>query len=124
VKSLTNLAATIVFSAAIPGQGGVGHCNEKWPWYWQNLFADHGYRQYDPFRHLFWHNQDIAVWYRQNMFVYANCQVGETCTALQPYDSAELTLIARDTLYRLSRPSLMERAFNRLRGAISEVVNR
>src|SRR5437879_5333008 len=34
VKTLTKASSVIVFSAAIPGQGGTGHVNEQWPEYW------------------------------------------------------------------------------------------
>src|SRR5579862_3100091 len=34
VDSLTRLAPLVLFSAAIPFQGGVGHINEQWPEYW------------------------------------------------------------------------------------------
>ena len=34
IESLTQLAPIVLFSAAIPGQTGVGHINEQWPTYW------------------------------------------------------------------------------------------
>jgi len=34
VADLTSLAPTILFSAAIPGQGGTHHVNEQWASYW------------------------------------------------------------------------------------------
>ena len=34
IASLTRLASIILFSAAIPYQGGDGHLNEQWPEYW------------------------------------------------------------------------------------------
>src|ERR1700685_413165 len=34
VKSLTDAADIVVFSAAIPLQSGPGHVNEQWPPYW------------------------------------------------------------------------------------------
>ena len=43
INSLTRLAPVILFSAAIPFQGGSGHVNEQWPEYWvakkYNYFA-------------------------------------------------------------------------------------
>ena len=43
VKSLCALSDTVLFSAAGPGQGGVGHINEQ-PWeYWLSLFWQCGY---------------------------------------------------------------------------------
>src|SRR5262249_35913095 len=34
VDSLTRLGPVVLFSAAIPFQGGHGHVNEQWPEYW------------------------------------------------------------------------------------------
>lgn len=67
VKSLCNLGQTIVFSAAIPNQGGQNHINEQWPEYWQALFAKHGYTMHDSLRTKFWNEDKIDYWYRQNM---------------------------------------------------------
>ena len=116
VKELTELASVVVFSAAIPGQGGVGHLNERWPWYWKEKFAERGFGQYDPFRHRLWHRPDVAIWYKQNMFAYANAEEGSVVSrSLAPFGASDLTLVACDTLFRLSRPSLVKRAANRIR---------
>ena len=37
VEDLARLAPVVLFSAAIPGQGGVHHVNEQWPHYWTAL---------------------------------------------------------------------------------------
>ena len=70
VADLTRLAPIVVFSAAIPGQGGTEHINEQWPEYWQALFEKRGYVQLDPLRPLIWHDERVDWWYRQNLFVY------------------------------------------------------
>ena len=69
VSTLTNLSDVIVFSAAIPSQGGQNHINEQWPTYWLNLFSQHGYNEYDILRPIFWNRDDIFFWYKQTMFV-------------------------------------------------------
>ena len=38
VRDLTHLAQVVVFSAAIPFQGGTNHLNERWASYWKALF--------------------------------------------------------------------------------------
>src|SRR5262249_19742748 len=38
LDNLTSLGDVIVFSAAIPNQGGISHVNEQWPDYWRALF--------------------------------------------------------------------------------------
>lgn len=38
IESLTKSAPVVLFSAAIPDQGGDGHVNEQWPDYWSCIF--------------------------------------------------------------------------------------
>jgi hypothetical protein len=76
VESLTHLAPIVLFSAAIPFQGGEGLINERWPSFWSDLFASYGYRCPIDLRHRFWTNDAVEVWYRQNMACYiANSQL-------------------------------------------------
>ncbi|HLI20222.1 MAG TPA: class I SAM-dependent methyltransferase [Stellaceae bacterium] len=70
VSDLTALAPVVIFSAAIPGQGGTEHINEQWPDYWANLFSEHDYVLTDPIRPRLWDNEKVDPWYRQNMFVF------------------------------------------------------
>lgn len=72
IAQLTSLSDVVVFSAAIPGQTGVGHVNEQWPSYWTSLFARYEYRAFDILRPLVWADRRIAWWYRQNLIVYAH----------------------------------------------------
>jgi SAM-dependent methyltransferase len=72
VESLTKLSDTILFSAAIPGQGGQNHINEQWPSYWQQKFKVFGYSFYDIIRPKIWWNRDIKSYYRQNLFIVSN----------------------------------------------------
>lgn len=69
IKVLINHGDTILFSAAIPGQGGQNHLNEQWPEYWQDKFLQHGYYFHDVIRPLIWANQNIEWWYKQNIFL-------------------------------------------------------
>ncbi|WP_122442612.1 glycosyltransferase [Mycobacterium attenuatum] len=75
VDSLCRHGDVIVFSAAIPGQGGTGHINERWPSFWAALFAAHGYRPYDLLRGRLWWDTRCEWWYRQNVLVYATDDV-------------------------------------------------
>lgn len=74
VKALTKAAPVVVFSAAIPGQGGTGHVNERWPEYWRQLFAKEGFDVLDPIRKDIWQNESVQWWYRQNLLVYASAE--------------------------------------------------
>ena len=69
VQFLTAASDLILFSAAVPGQGGMNHLNERWPHYWQDLFADRGYEFEDEIRWRFWNDEEVEWWYRQNMFI-------------------------------------------------------
>ncbi len=69
IQSLVNHADVIMFSAAIPGQGGQRHINEQWPKYWQTKFEKYGFEMIDFFRPKIWDNNKIERWYRQNLFL-------------------------------------------------------
>ena len=43
VEDLTRLAPLVLFSAAVPGQGGTNHVNEQWQDYWIALFGARGF---------------------------------------------------------------------------------
>jgi hypothetical protein len=70
VSNLTRHSATVLFSAAIPGQGGIEHVNEQPPGFWIELFGHHAYRVFDVLRPMLWDNEQIEVWYRQNLLVF------------------------------------------------------
>jgi SAM-dependent methyltransferase len=70
VRDVVALAPVVLFSAAIPGQGGQGHLNEQWPEYWLALFEEHGYRLVDAVRTRFWDNRAVEPWYSQNSFFF------------------------------------------------------
>jgi glycosyltransferase involved in cell wall biosynthesis len=74
VDSLVRHASVVLFSAAIPDQGGTAHLNEQWPSYWAELFARRGYQAYDAIRPAVWDDQQVAWWYRQNILVFADAQ--------------------------------------------------
>ncbi len=70
VKLLTDAADAVLFSAAYTKQGGTYHINEQPHTFWAKLFAEHGFVPFDLFRPLFWGNEDVCFWYRQNVFAY------------------------------------------------------
>ena len=69
VDTLTRHGSVILFSAAVPGQGGVRHVNEQWGQYWSSTFAARGYACVDCLRDIFWDKRSVDWWYRQNMSV-------------------------------------------------------
>jgi SAM-dependent methyltransferase len=69
VQVLVEHGNTILFSAAIPNQGGQNHVNEQWPEYWQEKFGKHGFYFRDVIRPQIWNNTQVDWWYRQNIFL-------------------------------------------------------
>lgn len=74
VADLVAIAPTVAFSAAVPGQRGLGHLNERWQSYWAGLFADHGYGPLLDVRDVLWNDDRVEPWYRQNIVVYVQGQ--------------------------------------------------
>jgi hypothetical protein len=72
IKSLVSLSPIVLFSAAIPNQGGVGHINEQWPEYWAEIFKAQGYVAVDCLRRKVWQNPLVRWWYAQNTFFFVD----------------------------------------------------
>jgi len=66
VDLLTKLSDFILFSAAIPHQGGRHHVNEQWLDYWLDLFYLRGFVGLDVIRKKIWNDQNVPPWYKQN----------------------------------------------------------
>jgi SAM-dependent methyltransferase len=75
VDTLIRHGDRVLFSAAIPGQGGTHHVNEQWPEYWIGRFAARGFTCLDPFRERLWHDDGICVCYRQNLLLFVRSTV-------------------------------------------------
>lgn len=71
VKSLTKHSDFVLFSAAVPGQGGEHHINERPLCFWRSLFENQGYMPVDFLRPIIQSNLEIAPWYRNNTILYA-----------------------------------------------------
>ena len=67
VGNLTGISNSVLFSAAIPGQGGWGHINEQPHKYWDDQFTALGYRIGCTFEDI---NFGSCWWYQQNMRLY------------------------------------------------------
>ena len=70
VSNLIAHGDIILFSAAIPNQGGQFHLNEQWPDYWNKKFKNQGFVAYDILRTKIWDDDQILWWYRQNMLFF------------------------------------------------------
>ncbi len=85
VQSLVKLAPVVLFSAAVPFQGGTHHVNEQWPEYWEKLFRKHDFRVIDCLRQRIWSNENVAYWYAQNLLLFVRADYLRQFPELQPY---------------------------------------
>jgi SAM-dependent methyltransferase len=60
----------ILFSAAVPGQGGEHHVNEQPYDYWRGRFAEAGFAAYDFVRPRIAADNGISFWYRYNIILF------------------------------------------------------
>ncbi|MCA1501833.1 class I SAM-dependent methyltransferase [Bradyrhizobium sp. NBAIM14] len=60
----------LLFSAAVPGQGGEYHVNEQPLEFWRGQLARHGFDAYDFVRPRIRSDQRISFWYRYNLVLY------------------------------------------------------
>ncbi len=72
IDNLCRHGDVIMFSAAIPGQGGDFHVNEQPYEYWRKKFAARGYAVFDCARRPVVGLKEIGPWYRFNTFLFAN----------------------------------------------------
>ena len=72
VENLTAHGDVILFSAAVPHQGGEHHVNEQPPEYWREKFAKRGYAVFDFVRPGLADKDNVMPWYRFNSYIYAN----------------------------------------------------
>jgi len=84
IRYLISVAPAVLFSAAIPGQGGTGHVNEQWQEHWRALFAAESYAAVDLIRPRVWGFPDVEPWYQQNVILYCAPAVLRDHAALRP----------------------------------------
>jgi Methyltransferase domain len=72
VETLTRHGDVVLFSAAVPHQGGEHHVNEQPPEYWRQLFGARGYAAFDFLRPRLADQKQVKGWYKFNSYLYAN----------------------------------------------------
>jgi|HubBroStandDraft_3_1064219.scaffolds.fasta_scaffold50071_3 hypothetical protein len=102
IADLVALAPAVLFSAAIPHQGGTGHINEQWQDYWADLFATHGYSAKDCIRPLVWGQSKGAMWYAQNTLLYVDESISVDCG-----DGLPLRIVHPDLYELRSTPGML-----------------
>jgi len=71
IGTLTAHGPLVMFSAAVPGQGGEHHVNEQPLEYWREKFGERRYVAIDCVRPQVIANLEVQDWYRYNIVLYA-----------------------------------------------------
>ena len=110
VNELCALGDVVLFSGAVPGQGGIGHVNEHWQSYWAKFFLQHDYRVFDAIRPKVWADQSVPWWYRQNALVYARhgSQAAIVLADAEVRDLPKLDVVHPDLYELRTRSSLKQ----------------
>lgn len=104
IGDLCGLAPVILFSAAIKGQGGVGHLNEQPPKYWASLFEKFGFSVTGALRWQVWDDDRVENWYRQNILIASKLPAdSENLAALFASPMAEPWLVVHPILFDARR---------------------
>ncbi|NOU35861.1 MAG: class I SAM-dependent methyltransferase [Kiritimatiellaceae bacterium] len=73
VELLCSLAPVVIFTAAHPGQGGIGHLNEQPPEYWTERFKANGFQHAEKTVadwQSAWTAAGVANFYTRNLMVF------------------------------------------------------
>ncbi len=71
-RMLVSASSHILFSAAVPRQGGIGHYNEQPLPYWVSKFWALGYVPIEPIRPYIAHDTSIYPWLRSNLIMFVD----------------------------------------------------
>jgi SAM-dependent methyltransferase len=128
VDSLVRHGPVVLFSAAVPGQGGTAHINEQWPRYWAERFHGRGYVLIDCVRDRIWNNRLVPVCYRQNTFLYVEHEFLNSNETLQ-LEKSRLKEFPTDLVHPelfaevLRRPISTRRLLTEAPGAVMHTIS-
>lgn len=74
VNNIVKHGDIVLFSAAVPGQGGEFHVNEQPLSYWVEKFKHHGYVCFDYIRPQISNEKSIEPWYRYNSLLFVKSE--------------------------------------------------
>lgn len=114
VGSLVALAPAVLFSAAIPHQGGADHINERWQSYWASIFASYGYQPLDLYRGRIWDDPNVEAFYAQNLLLYVedDSRARITVSECPPFD------VVHPRLWEAGRPPTLRQIVRGLPDAV------
>ena len=113
IADLTTLGDVVLFSAALPFQGGTGHLNEDWLEYWAILFRGQGFVAVDALRPAVWNDLRVCWWYRQNLMLF----VRRTAFGRPPLTARLLTPPAEPPCLSQVHPAFLVNALAQSRAA-------
>ena len=102
IAELASIAPVVVFSGAIPNQGGTNHINENWQSYWISLFEKNNYVFVDCLRPVLWNNANVAPWYKQNIFFFVDKTKISQFKKLHEYKNTMPTDVVHPEMYNLN----------------------
>jgi hypothetical protein len=122
VATLAEHADRVLFSAAVPGQGGEHHINERSLEYWRGLFRTQGFVAVDLVRPAVRDNINVQIWYRCNTILYVRSSV------LPSISPAARALVVPDEIALASywplRDRLVQAVIRQLPVAIVDLLSR
>src|SRR5207249_1896576 len=118
VDTVTQLGPVVMFSAAIPFQGGTNHVNEQWPEYWVHLFQERGYVMIDCLRPKVWSDPTVLPCYAQNALLYVRSDQLHAYPRLQPVLNGDI-----DERLSLVHPALYEELVDPSRRSFREALS-
>lgn len=107
VDDLCRLGQVILFSCAIPAQGGTNHINERFPSYWIPKFNRHGFHCYDFIRPAIWSNKEVNICYRQNVLVFS-----KDMTFPNPVTNPEMADLVHPGMWMIKRSQINKLALS------------
>jgi SAM-dependent methyltransferase len=128
VRNLTRHGEVVLFSGAIPGQGGTHHLNEQWPSYWTQRFEEEGFVAVDCLRPLLWNKPEVSFWYAQNiLFFIRNDALARFPELQDKWTRDEVLPLVHPKLFEaVSRRTIFERLADfvpfRLRRVLSKLI--
>ena len=123
VNFLTDISDFVLFSAAIPFQGGTNHFNERWQSYWAGLFERKGYIPLDLIRPFLWDDSEVRIHYRQNSFLYVRKERLKEIKLPNIFDVQILSVSHPETHVKFARPSV-KLAFKNFRESVKRSLAR
>lgn len=101
IRNVCSQSNIVLFSAALPFQGGTGHINEKKCSFWKQQFNKYGYEIIDCIRPHFWDNSKLEIWYRNNCVLFVKNHVYSQFIRKIPNDIQPLDIIHPEMLERI-----------------------